>query len=202
MDAEERERKRISSDLHDGVGQLLSSALFNLNQLVKGADFNNEQAKLAERSVLLLNDGYDEIRAISHQIIPNFLLKYGLAAAVRDFLSKIDEHTIEVSLEISGIKATLGEQLEIQLYRILQESVNNVIKHSRANKLSIQLHKDEDGINLNIEDNGIGFNPKNVTEKTGIGMRNIQSRVAFLKGHLDIQSSPGEGTLLAIFILN
>lgn len=200
LNAEERERRRMGSDLHDGVGQLLSTALLNLNRLTKLDGFNGEQKKLAEQSLSLVTDGYDEVRSISHQIIPNALLKYGLSAAVRDFLSKIDEHVLKVSLETVGITERLDEQRETILYRVIQETVNNVIKHAKATRLSIQLVKDEEGINLSVEDNGKGFDPNKLNKDAGIGMKNIYSRVAFLKGIVDIQSSEGKGTLVSVFV--
>jgi len=200
LNAEERERRRMGSDLHDGVGQLLSTALLNLNRLTKLDGFSDEQRKLAEQSLSLVTDGYDEVRSISHQIIPNALLKYGLSAAVRDFLSKIDEHVLKVSLETVGITERLDEQMETILYRVIQETVNNVIKHAKATRLSIQLVKDEDGVNLSVEDNGRGFDVNKMNKDAGIGMKNIYSRVAFLKGLVDVQSSEGKGTLVSVFV--
>lgn len=199
LNAEERERRRMGSDLHDGVGQLLSSALLSINRLA-GQVVGDEQKKLASQTLALVTEGYDEIRTISHQIIPNALLKYGLSAAVRDFLGKIDERTIKVSLSITGITDRLDEQTETILYRVIQETTANVIKHAKASDLIIQLTKDADGIDLTIEDNGKGFDVKQLEKAEGIGMKNIYSRVSFLKGTVDLQSSPGKGTLVAIFI--
>ncbi|MCW3121996.1 MAG: hypothetical protein JWQ38_1488 [Flavipsychrobacter sp.] len=199
LNAEERERRRMGSDLHDGVGQLLSSALLTINRLAAEAA-GDEQKRLTGQALTLVTEGYDEIRSISHQIIPNALLKYGLSAAIRDFLSKIDERTIKVSLSITGISDRLEEQTETILYRVIQETTANVIKHAQASTLSIQLTKDTDGIDLTIEDNGKGFDVKQLEKAEGIGMRNIYSRVSFLKGTVDLQSSPGKGTLVAIFI--
>ncbi|MBL7754109.1 MAG: sensor histidine kinase, partial [Chitinophagaceae bacterium] len=90
--------------------------------------------------------------------------------------------------------------IEIVVYRIIQECVNNVIKHSKANKLDISILKDEEGLRVTIEDNGIGFNKANLENPSGIGMRNIQARVDYLKGNLDIDTQPGKGTLIAFFI--
>ncbi len=197
LDAEERERRRIATDLHDGVGQLLSAALMNLNGYIKTNPTELGKTNL-EKSLALVNESYDEMRTISHQMMPNALLKAGLAAAVREFLSKIDESQLKITLDINGFKNKLDDKLETILYRVTQESVNNVIKHSKATKLSIQLQKDNDGISLAIEDNGVGFNQKVV--KDGIGLSNIKSRVAFINGTVEYDSSPGKGTLVNIFI--
>ena len=199
LNAEERERRRMGSDLHDGVGQLLSSALLNLNRLHTEPSFE-EQRLLSTQTLSLITESYDEIRSISHQIIPNVLVKHGLSIAISDFLEKIGKHSIKVSFDTDGLTGRLPEQTETILYRIIQEAVTNIIKHAQASKLSIQLIKDAGGINLAIEDNGKGFDTSRLQNAKGIGMKNIYSRVAYLKGSIDIQSDYGKGTLIAIFI--
>jgi two-component system NarL family sensor kinase len=199
LDAEERERSRIATDLHDGVGQLISTALMNLNNLVATVPFQTDQEKeKADNVVALINESYDEMRSISHQMMPNALLKAGLSAAVRDFLNKIDREKIGVNLEVLGFQDKLDQQVETVLYRVIQEAVNNVIKHAEASKLNIQLCNDEDGISITIEDNGKGFDP--AVENPGIGLKNISTRIAFLKGTVDFDSAKGKGTLVAIHI--
>jgi signal transduction histidine kinase len=201
LDAEEHERSRIATDLHDGVGQLLSTALMNLNNLVTSSAFQTAAEKdKADNVVSLISDSYDEMRSISHQMMPNALLKAGLSAAVRDFLNKIDREKISVNLEVIGFQTKLDEQVETVLYRVIQEAVNNVIKHAKASKLNIQLCNDEDGISITIEDDGRGFNTAGLKQDTGIGIKNIQSRIAFLKGTVDFDSAEGKGTLVAIHI--
>lgn len=197
LDAEERERRRIATDLHDGVGQLLSVALMNLNGYIKHHPDSLKETNL-QKSLALVNESYDEMRTISHQMIPNALLKAGLTAAVREFLSKIDESQLKITLDVSGFKNKLEDKLETVLYRVIQESVNNVIKHAKATKLSIQLQKDEREISLAIEDNGIGFNKDTI--KPGIGLSNIKSRISFINGTVEYDTAPGKGTLLTINI--
>lgn len=200
LDAEERERRRIAGDLHDGVGQLLSAALMSMNGLFNKLELDSDKAAKAQQSVALVTESYDEMRSISHQMMPNALIKAGLASAVREFLNKIDKDKITVSLEAVGLNTRLDEQTETVLYRIIQETVNNVIKHANATKLNIQLIKDEEGITVTIEDNGEGFDKSKTDLKSGIGLSNIYSRVGFLKGTVDIDSKPGKGTLINIFI--
>jgi signal transduction histidine kinase len=200
LTAEERERRRIATDLHDGVGQLLSAALMNLNGLFKKLTFDGTESQLADRSLALVTESYDEMRSISHQMMPNALLKAGLASAVKEFLDKIDSSQLRINLETGGLNDRLDEQTETVLYRVIQETVNNVIKHAKATKLDIQLVKDEDGISATIEDNGRGFDSSKIKGKEGIGLKNILSRVEFLKGTVDFDSSPGKGTLVAIHI--
>ncbi len=200
LNAEERERRRIGHDLHDGVGQLLSAALMNLNGLVDRVKLSVEDRDLAGKSIALVNASYDEMRSISHQIIPNALLKSGLASAIKEFVNMIDVTRLKVSLEINGFTERLDDQTETVLYRVIQETVTNVIKHSAANLLTIQLINDEDGISLTIEDNGKGFDPARLNQFKGTGLRNIQSRIALLKGTVEFDSNPGRGTLVAIHV--
>ncbi|MGF1922850.1 MAG: tetratricopeptide repeat protein [Bacteroidia bacterium] len=200
LDAEERERRRIAGDLHDGVGQMLSAALMNLNGLFAKLQLEGEMREKASQSLSLVNDSYDEMRAISHQMMPNALIKSGLASAVKEFLNKIDKDVIKVTLETVGLKERLNEQTETVLYRVIQETVNNVIKHAGANRLDIVIIKDEEGVTATVEDNGIGFDKSKVDLKSGIGISNIYSRVEFLKGTIDIDSAPDKGTLVAIHI--
>ncbi len=201
LEAEERERSRIAADLHDGVGQLLSAALLNLNQVNKYVQ-NGESPKEGsmENAISLVKDSYNEMREISHQMMPNALLKAGLGYSIREFINKVDNEHLKITLDIVGLSERLEQQTEILLYRCVQEAVNNVIKHAEADKLSIQLVKDQEGISVSIEDNGKGFDAGSKTRNEGIGLKNMRSRVALLKGSLEVDSVVGKGTLLMIFI--
>jgi two-component system NarL family sensor kinase len=201
LSAEENERGRIALELHDGVGQLLSTALMNMNGLANQLQYQSPSEKeKAQNTLELINDSYDEIRSISHQMMPNALIKTGLTSAVRDFVNKIDKDKIKVSLSIVGLNERLDQQVESVLYRVIQETVNNVIKHAQATKLDIQFLKDDDGIAITIEDNGKGFNKDLLNKEAGIGLKNMMSRIAFLKGTIDFDSTIGKGTLVAIHL--
>ena len=200
LDAEERERRRIAGDLHDGVGQMLSAALMNLNGLFQRIKLENENKNLANQSLALVNDCYDEMRSISHQMMPNALIKAGLASAVKEFLNKINKDILQINLETVGLQNRLDEQTETVLYRVIQETVNNVIKHAEANKLNITIVKDEEGVTASVEDNGKGFDKSKMNLKDGIGIANIYSRVEFLKGTIDYDTAPGRGTLVVIYL--
>jgi two-component system NarL family sensor kinase len=201
LNAEENERKRISGELHDGLGQLFSAVKLNLSALTDGLSFKDEHTKeMFGKTMNLVDESCKEVRVISHQMAPNVLLKSGLAAAVRDFISKIDSRRLKINLETFGLQERLDQNIETVLYRVIQETVNNVIKHAGANSLDIQLNKDEEGVNAMIEDNGKGFEASQIEKFEGIGLKNIRTRVTFLKGTVDFSSSPGQGTLIAIFI--
>lgn len=201
IEAEERERKRIASDLHDGIGQMFSAVRMNLSSIADDIDFKKEEKKnVFNKTIDLVDESCKEVRAISHNMMPNVLLRSGLASAVRDFISKIDDSVIKVNLETYGLNDRLDSNIETVLYRVIQESVNNVIKHAGANQLDIQISIEEKEITVTIEDNGKGFDATAKDKFEGIGLKNIITRVEFLKGTVEWDSSVGNGTLVAIHI--
>lgn len=201
IDAEEKERKRIASDLHDGVGQMFSAVKMNLNGLIDRISFNRvEDRFLAEKTLALVDESCKEVRVISHQMMPNMLLRSGIASDVKSFIEKIDSERLKVNVEATGFKNKLESNVEIVLYRVIQETVNNVIKHAQATELNITLKRDDTGITANIADNGIGFNVDFKDEVAGIGLKNIAARIEYLKGTVNYKSSPGKGTTVNIWV--
>ena len=201
IEAEEKERQRIAKDLHDGVGQIMSAAKMNLSSFENEIAFkDDEQRAKFEKIIHLIDDSCKEVRSVSHNMMPNALLKTGLASAVREFTDKIDSHIIKVDLYSEGLNERLDSNIEIVLYRVIQECVNNVIKHAEANHLDISLIKDADGISATIEDNGKGFDINQSKHFEGMGLKNIITRVEYLKGTVEFDSKPGSGTLVAIHI--
>ena len=201
IEAEERERKRIAAELHDGVGQLFTAVKMNMEILVERFLVKKpDAALLAEKTLAMVDESCAEVRSIAHQMMPNALIKSGLVSALRDFINKIPTEKLKISLETQGIDKPLDSITETVLYRVVQESVNNVIKHAAATSLDILLLRDQQEITVSIEDNGKGFNSSDPGRFTGIGLKNIISRVEYLKGTVDISSAPGKGTLVAIFI--
>jgi signal transduction histidine kinase len=199
--AEENERQRIAADLHDGVGQMMSAAKMNLSAIENEIPFTDEVQKQSfEKLMALVDESCKEIRSVSHQMMPNALLKSGLASAIKEFLDKIDNRVIKINLFTEGLQERLDSNTETVLYRVIQECVNNVIKHSGANNLDISLIKDADGISATVEDNGRGFDTSDRQQFEGIGLKNISSRIAYLKGTIEFDSSPGKGTLVAIYV--
>jgi signal transduction histidine kinase len=199
--AEENERRRIAADLHDGVGQMMSAAKMNLSAFEDEARFADEKQKQAfEKIIGLVDESCKEIRNVSHQMMPNALLKSGLSSAIREFIDKIDSRVIRINLYAEGLSDRLDSNIETVLYRVIQECVNNVIKHAGASTLDISLIRDGDGISATIEDNGKGFDAANREQFAGIGLKNIISRIEFLKGMVDFDSTPGKGTLVAIHV--
>jgi two-component system, NarL family, sensor kinase len=199
LEAEENERKRIATDLHDGVGQMMSAAKLNLSSLRTDMQFTQaHQQQAFDNAVALVDDSCKEVRNVSHNIMPNSLLKSGLASAIREFINKIDSRVMKVNLYTEGLGERLDTNVETVLYRIVQECVNNVIKHADANTLDITLIKDEEDISVTIEDNGKGFDATEGTE--GMGLKNVRTRAEFLKGNVEWHSAPGKGTVVMVHV--
>lgn len=201
--AEENERKRIAGDLHDGIGQTMSAAKINLSRMAAELPFENEQQRLAfDKITALVDEGCRELRTVSHNMMPNALLKSGLASAIRNFINQIDHRVISVDFYTEGLETSLNTNNEVVLYRVIQECVNNVIKHAQADKLDISLIRDEEGISVTIEDNGVGFEPGKAMAAAGIGLNNVRSRIDYLKGTVEWDTAPGKGTAVIIYIRN
>jgi signal transduction histidine kinase len=197
--AEELERQRIARELHDGIGQMFSAVKLNLSGIAHRAqDKGWPDEQLLDKTLQIVDESCREVRTISHQMMPNVLLKLGLAAAVRDFVNKIDDERLKISLETFGLNTSLGAETEHIIYRIIQECVNNVIKHAGATALYIQLHKDDESVTVTVEDNGCGFDVAAAGD--GVGLRSVRARVAYLNGKVDYDTAPGRGTLVAVYI--
>lgn len=200
IEAEEKERRRIAQDLHDGVGQILSAAKLNLSGLEDKLKLESpEENSLLKNALELVNDSVKEVRAVSHNMMPNTLIKLGLASALREFITKIGSvPNLKIDLQIVGLDERLEGTIETVLYRVIQEVVSNIIKHANADHISMQLIKHDDELTIMIEDNGKGFDKKRINEFEGIGLKNIISRVEFLNGHVEFDSTIGQGTTVVI----
>lgn len=200
MQTEEQERQRIATDLHDGVGQLLSVARMTVANLQSTYAGKEPQIKTAlQNAVNLMDESLKEVRSISHNMMPNALIKAGLVKAVREFVQKISSTgQLKAELEIIGLDNRLAAETESILFRVMQELVNNIIKHSQASAVSIQLTRDEKEILLMIEDNGVGFDISGQSAFEGIGLKNIKNRIAYLNGTVDFDSRAGRGTIVTI----
>ncbi len=200
LEAEEKERRRIAQDLHDGVGQLLSAAKLNLSSLdAKLPQKNAEQEAAMHNALALLDDSAKEVRTVSHNMMPNTLIKLGLASAIREFITKLgNAPTLKVDLEIVGLDNRVDNQVETVLYRVIQEIVSNIIKHAKASQISMQLVRHDTELNVMIEDNGVGFDTSGIDEFEGLGLKGIKTRIELLNGSVHFDSSIGRGTTVII----
>ncbi|MBL7737684.1 MAG: hypothetical protein JNK14_00570 [Chitinophagaceae bacterium] len=201
IEAEEEERQRIARDLHDSIGQMMSAAKMNLSAFESETRFDNEEQRHAfEKIIRLVDDSCKEVRHVSHNMMPNALLKNSLASAIRDFIDKMDKKALQVHLYTEGLDERLDSNTETVFYRVIQECVNNVIKHAAASNLDISVVRDKDGISATIEDNGKGFDTNDKEKFEGIGLKNIFTRVEYLKGTAEFDSAPGRGTAVSIHV--
>ena len=200
LEAEEKERIRIAQDLHDGVGQMMSIAKMNLSSIESSWQLETGRKLELENVIGLVDESCREVRAISHNLMPNALLKAGLSAAVREFIDKINSSSLSIDLYVEGLDQRLDPATETVLYRVIQECVNNVIKHANATQLDISLLLDREGVSITVEDNGKGFSFEEKKNSNGLGLSNMATRVAYLKGTIEWDSTPGKGTLVAVHV--
>jgi signal transduction histidine kinase len=201
LEAEEAERQRIAKDLHDGVGQMMSAAKMNLSAVESQLNLQTTEQKHAfENIIQLVDDSCKEVRSVSHNMMPNALLKNNLEAAIREFIYKLDQQVLKVHVYTQGLDERLDSNMETILYRIIQECVNNVIKHSGADTLDITIIKEAGELTATIEDNGKGFDTTDKEKFEGIGLKNMRTRIDYLKGSIDFDSAPGHGTVVALHI--
>lgn len=203
IQATEDERKRIAKDLHDGIVQSLTGLSFRLQKgfsMIK--DVSEEQRSRYEESKSMLNDTISELRNISHQMMPRALSDMGLIPAMEDMLQKsLGSTDIRYQFEHHKVEnQRFPESLEVCLYRICQELINNIIKHSEAKAVSVQFLKTSSHLVLVVEDNGKGFSMNEESQKNGIGLMNITSRAKALNGEVNYQPSPEQGTVATIRI--
>jgi signal transduction histidine kinase len=199
--SQENERKRFAQDLHDGMGQLISSLRLMVNQLDKNTSVE-EKISIAERSEIILNDMHTEIRSIAFNLMPQTLIQHGLLPALQEMALRVNQ-TGKIVISVHGydIPERLHEVHEISLYRIIQEWTNNVIKYAHASKIDVQLIGYEEEISITVEDNGTGFDPAMLELSNGNGWKNIKSRVNLVKGEVEVDSTPQrKGTTLMLRI--
>jgi signal transduction histidine kinase len=198
---QDAERKRIAQDLHDGLGALLSTVQMHFSS-IENEIRKIQQLDIYQTANTLLDEACQEVRKISHNMMPGTLMKYGLKPAIQDLCDKVrSSDQLQVEFNTFGLEGTkMEEHVEITVYRLIQEALNNVVKHARATEVIVQMERDEDELHLTIEDNGEGFDVRTAMEKGGMGLRNLDSRIKYLNGRLEIQSEPGSGTSVLIHI--
>jgi two-component system, NarL family, sensor kinase len=198
IDTLENERKRIASDLHDELGPMLSAIKLQVNHL----EPTDETEKLIlEKSSGQIDEIIQRFREISYNLLPNTLVRKGLTKAVDEFIGKMSEtHAISIQFHYPK-ELKVAVEKEINIYRIIQEITHNTIKHSRANELTIKLDEKTKELVLQTKDNGIGFNyTAQQNNSSGLGLLNLQSRVAVLNAQLLVITEPGKGTQYLITI--
>ena len=187
----EKERQRVASDLHDDLGPVLSAIKFKINSVESKSE---EDTELIRRASDYVDETIQRIRQIAFNLMPNTLTRKGLVAATEELISKITESLpLKISYQLNPIP-DISLQKSINLFRMVQEVIQNTIKHSAASELFIKLDVKDRHIVLTTEDNGAGFNYEKVNElNKGLGLRNLASRVEIMNGTSAVETGPGKG---------
>lgn len=199
IQAQENERKKIAKDLHDSVGQQISAISMNFQaftrKIAKDIPHLVNETEKIKRMIL---DTSEEIRSISHQMMPRALTQLGLVDAMEDIVEiSFKNSSIQAEFKVSKMDERLPHEVETGIYRIVQELISNVIKHSCASLVIIDLSRINNIIVLTVKDDGIGIKQ---SDNKGIGLTNITSRVNALNGNFTIEAMPGKGTLATVKI--
>ncbi|MBC7888097.1 MAG: tetratricopeptide repeat protein [Ferruginibacter sp.] len=199
LKGQEEERSRIAKDLHDGLGGLLSGTKLSFMHVKETLDLPPEKATQFDRSLSMLDNTIGDLRKVAQNLMPEALVKFGLHEALRDFCDSIQSSSgIKLLYHHYGEKRKLDNTAEVFIYRIIQELVNNAVKHADASQVIVQLTMNKNKTAITIEDNGNGFDKNMLNYTKGAGMANIEYRVQYFNGTTDIVSSPGNGTSVNI----
>jgi signal transduction histidine kinase len=200
LKGEEQERTRLAKDLHDGLGGMLSGIKFSMNSMKGNLIMTPDNAQAFERSMDMLDSSIKEMRRVAHNMMPEALVKFGLDTALKDFCNDINQSgALKVNYQSIGLEgAAIDQTTAITIYRIVQELINNTMKHAAATTAIVQVTGSNGQLSVTVEDDGKGFDTGILQAAKGIGWTNIQSRVDFLKGKLDIRSATGRGTSVHI----
>jgi two-component system, NarL family, sensor kinase len=203
LKGQEEERRRLSRDLHDGLGGMLSGIKQSLVVIKANPEMPEQGAQSIGRTIESMDQSINEMRRLARNLMPEALLKFGLKDALQDFCDYLSNSTqMQIQYQTFGIEQRIPEGQEVIVFRIVQELLNNVVKHAKASVVLLQLLRDGQRFSLTVEDNGVGIPSDTLDKAQGIGWTNIRSRVDYLNGQLDISSKPGEGTSINIdFVL-
>ncbi len=200
IEGQEKERKRLAIDLHDGLGGRLSGISLNLSKLDK--DEPKQYPKKQLKKVMKdLDDSLTELRNIARNMMPETIVKYGLRAALKDYCSSMTGSDTKVTLQFYGSDKAIDIHQQVTIYRVIQELINNAIKHAKATEVLVQYMRDGNNVDITVEDNGIGIDKEVLeNEGSGMGLSNLRTRVAYLKGDLDFHTQKNEGTTVNVHI--
>jgi len=197
IDGKESERKQIAETLHDSVSALLSSANLHL-QAARGL-FNGEIPVEIDKTQHIIKEASQTIRDLSHTLVSSVLLKFGLKYAIKDMAEKYSNSQIRIDTKV-GETRRYEQSFEIKVYNIIQEFVNNILKHSKAEKAMINLDESDGKLYLRISDDGIGFDQNKIIIKEGLGLNQIDARIQMMQGEFNIDSAIKNGTVIKVIL--
>ncbi|MFD2784393.1 ATP-binding protein [Hymenobacter rubripertinctus] len=204
LQIEEKERRRVGADLHDGVGQLLSAARMNLAALQQRLPLVEPlHQELLTTAITTVDESVREIRSISHGLTPVALMEHGLPVALRELLTRLGQSVPGLRAELH-LPGPTGPRLELTVetlvFRIAQEALQNVVKHARATAVTVVLERTARELTLRVQDNGRGFVVAAPADHSGLGMHNLRRRARYLNARLRLESAAGRGTTLTLAV--
>lgn len=197
--AQEKERKRIARDLHDAISSKLNLISLSTHYLLGSSKFTEEQTESIHNILDIISTTLDKSRTIAHTLLPPVLSKFGLTIALEELF---DEFSLNSNLKIDQYIEDIhldNKMFDLHIFRIIQELINNSLRHGKSSEISIKLTENVTHFTLEYSDNGLGFDTGTLTKKAGIGLENIKSRALILGGKINIESEPNKGMT---FILN
>lgn len=197
MDAEENERQRLARELHDGIGQLLCSARRQLEFSQLDSDTTIED----DTALQMLDDSIKEVRDLSHSMMPPYILNKNLREAIEEFIHRLNNKDL-VNIYTDWVNADnidIDKTTTLMIYRSVQEIISNVFKHAKAKNIHLELVNHDTELTLMIVDDGVGFDKDKLFKTSkGLGLKNIESRIAYIGGSLNIDTTPGKGVTYVI----
>jgi len=199
FDGEELERQRLSRELHDGIGQSLIAIKLRLENLLylEGKDIHNSIQELKNYFDQII----DEVRRISNNLMPSVLEVFSIPIAFRNLFSETEEHSgLRINFEAIGNFDDLNKKIKTYIYRLVQEALNNIVKHAEAHEVMVCLTREPDKLTLVIRDDGKGFANESIGMDGGNGIHNMRERASLLQGRIEIQSAPLKGTTITLTV--
>ena len=202
LKGEEKERTRLAKDLHDGLGGLLSGIKYSFQNMKENLILTPENAQVFERSLDMLDTSIHEMRRVAHNLMPESIFRFGLDTTLSDFCSGISNSgVLDLKYQAVGLEnVNLNHTISVSVYRIIQELVNNIMKHAEAKHALVQVAFANELLFIDVEDDGKGLDTEELKNLKGIGWSNIYGRIEYLNGKLDLKSEPGKGTIVHIEI--
>jgi len=197
LDGKETERKQIAETLHDSVSSLLSSA--NLHLQATKMQFNGDTPVEIDKTQKIIIEASQTIRDLSHTLVSSVLLKFGLKYAIKDMADKFSNSQISIETKIKNVRR-YHQNFEIKVNNIIQEFVNNILKHSNATKAIVKIEDREGKLLIQIKDNGQGFDKQEAVKKDGLGINQIDARIQMMEGEFHIDTNAEEGTKIDIVL--
>ncbi|GFD73553.1 two-component sensor histidine kinase [Tenacibaculum sp. KUL113] len=197
IDGKETERKLIAEILHDNVSALLSSANMHLTATKK--QFNGDTPQEIEKTQAIISEASQKVRDLSHNLVSSILLKFGLEYAIKDVVKKYSNSQLKLEVSAKNINR-YNQEFEIKIFNVIQELINNILKHSKAKHAQIDLKEEKNQLTVLVKDDGVGFSTSSSSFSDGIGLNQVEARVHMMDGKLTIKSQINVGTTIQIIV--